>query len=108
MRGCLFAWTRLGAPGPKTVLCVPSKTMDAWLAAASLDDGHPILTNLECDLSVATRLANLPVATRIKKTKRQYHAKQQQISSSWALVRTRCTQAERFSIDVQMALPAQA
>lgn len=105
VRDCLLAWIGLRALGPKTILCVPSKASDAWLAAALLDDGHTLLTNLECDLDVGMKLANLPLATRIKKSRREYLAKQQQITSSWARVRERCTQAERFSIDVQGALP---
>jgi hypothetical protein len=104
VRGCLRAWTGLHAPGPKTILCVPSKAVDAWLAAACLNDGHPLLTNVECNRNVEATLANLPMATRIKKTMREYRAKQPQIASSWARVRTRCTQAERFSLDVGRAL----
>jgi hypothetical protein len=100
LRPCLLSWAGLQAPGPNTVLCVPSKSVDAWLVAASFNNGHALLTDLECNLNVAAQLAALSKAQRIKKTTREYRGRAKQVTTAWAIVRQRCTQAERFSTDV--------
>lgn len=100
LRGCLLSWAGIQTPGPKTVLCVPSKSVEAWLAAAILDNGHALLSGLECNLSVEAQLAALPMAHRVRKSARQYRARETIIGEAWPLVRQRCTQAEQFSIDV--------
>ncbi len=105
IRDRLRAWLGGAAPGPKTVLCVPSKATEAWLAAAVLEDGHALLTGLECNLNVEARLASLPKATRIRKSTQEYRAWQAQIRARWHRVRQRCTQADRFSTEVARAVP---
>jgi hypothetical protein len=100
MRTCLLAWAGMPVPGPKTVLCVPSKAVEAWLTAATFDDGHALQNGLECNLNVESQLKALPVPQRIKKTSRDYRARERTIAEAWPVVRQRCTQAERFSTDV--------
>ncbi len=100
VRTCLLSWAGLPSPGPKTVLCVPSKSTDAWLVAAAFGEGHALLTDLECSISVQQKLAALPKAQRIKKTTRDYRAHEKEVTGAWSVVRQRCTQAERFSIEV--------
>ena len=103
IRSRIQAWLGTTSLGPKAILCVPSKSSEAWLSAAVLDDNHPLLRNLECNLNLAAQLAALPLATRIKKTKKGFQAHEQALVSGWARVRQRCTQAERFSADVEQA-----
>lgn len=100
MRKCILAWSGLQAPGPKTVFCVPSKAVEAWLTAAAFDNGHPLQNGLECNLNVEAQLMALPVAQRIKKSSRDYRARERTIAEAWSVVRQRCTQAERFSTEV--------
>jgi hypothetical protein len=105
MRTCLLAWAGMQAPGPKTVLCVPSKAVEAWLTAAVFSDGHALLHDLECNLHVEAQLRALPIAQRVKKTARDYWKHEKTITSAWSVVRQRCTQAERFSMDVTTVRP---
>lgn len=105
IRARLKAWLGMTVVGPKTVLCVPSKASEAWLAAALFDDKHALLLGLECNLNVEARLAMLPLKTRINKKRREYESKQAQIASAWGEVRRRCSQAERFTTETQMACP---
>jgi hypothetical protein len=70
MRTCLLSWAGMQRPGPKTVFCVPSKAVEAWLTAATFDNGHALQNGLECNLNVEAQLKALPVAQRIKKTSR--------------------------------------
>lgn len=100
MRTCLLAWSGMQAPGPKTVLCVPSKAVEAWLTAATLDHDHALQNGLECNLNIGPQLNALPVAQRIKKTSRDYRARERTLVEAWSMVRQRCTQAERFSTEV--------
>lgn len=104
LRKCLLAWAEMREPGPRTVLCVPSKAVEAWLTAATVDKGHPLLNGLECNLAVEARLKALPVAQRIKKTSRDYRARERTLTEKWPVVRQRCTQAERFSAELAAAL----
>lgn len=100
MRSCLLAWAGMQVPGPKTVLCVPSKAVEAWLAAATLDGGHALQNGLECNVNVESQLSALPVAQRVKKTSRDYRAHERTMTEGWPEVRQRCTQADRFSSEV--------
>lgn len=100
MRTCLLSWAGMHQPGPKTVFCVPSKAVEAWLTAATFDNGHALQDGLECNPNVEARLRALPVAQRIKKTPRDYRARERTIVEEWSVVRQRCTQAERFSTEI--------
>lgn len=100
MRTCLLAWTGMDQPGPKTVLCVPSKAIEAWITAAAFDQGHAMQNGLECNLHLEAQLRRMPVGWRIKKTARDYRAHERTITVAWPAVRQRCTQADRFSLEV--------
>jgi hypothetical protein len=100
MRACLLSWAGMQEPGPQTVFCVPSKAVETWLTAATFDNGHALHNGLECNLNVEAQLKALPVAQRIKKTSRDYRARERTIVEAWSAVRQRCTQAERFSIEI--------
>lgn len=100
MRSRVLAWVGLPALGPKTVLCVPSQAIDAWLASAVLAGGHRLLSGLECNLNLEAQLKALPNAERVKKTMLAYRTLQSRISDGWPVVRQRCSQAERFSSDL--------
>lgn len=103
VRACLHSWLGLQTLGPKTVLCVPSKAIDAWLASAVFDDGHRLLNSLECNLNLEAQLRALPHAERVRKTTREYRAREKQITGAWAIVRNRCSQAKRFSDELAAA-----
>jgi hypothetical protein len=74
--------------------------VEAWLTAAVFDNGHALLNQLECNLELERQLKALPKPQRIKKSTRDYRARQQTITQSWHVVRQRCSQAERFSLEL--------
>jgi hypothetical protein len=104
LRKRVLAWLGLVQVGPRTVLCVPSKGIEAWLAAGVLDKDHPLLIGLECKLSLETQLAGLPKDERIKKSRREYVMHAGSMTREWARVTQTCTQAARFHRDVHAAL----
>jgi hypothetical protein len=106
MRLRLLAWLGATAIGQRTAICVPSKAIDAWLAAASLPMGHALLTSLECNKNLSAQLANLPLQQRIKKKSRsEYLRHAPMVTSRWNLVRALCTQAARFEQEVASINP---
>jgi hypothetical protein len=101
VRACLLAWTRLTVPGERTVLCVPAMAPEAWIVAAVFRTDHTIHTNLECNRNLGNQLANLSKKERIKKRLVEYRTIGPTITAKWTQVRAICTEAERFSQDVQ-------
>jgi hypothetical protein len=55
-----------------------------------------LLTDGECNLTLESKLAQLPKKERIKKTAREYRLHAPSITAQWAQVKQICTQAERF------------
>lgn len=92
----LKSWLGVHAVDEKAIFCIPSKTCDAWLAAAILPDRHELLNNLECNLRVETDLRILPLEHRVKKSRRFYMEKAKILVSSWPEVKRRCPQAAVF------------
>lgn len=101
LEAVLLSWLGIPASGPKSLSCIPSKATEAWLAAATLPVNHALLTGLECNLDIETRLAQLPKAQRIRKTVREYRNLAGTVTSQWAQVKARCTQAALFDQQVQ-------
>lgn len=97
LQAVLLGWLGLAAPGPRTMLCLPSKAIESWVAAAWLPADHALLAgDLECVAALADRLKGLPLAMRIRKTRREYAAASLAIRQHWSTVCDRCEQAERF------------
>jgi hypothetical protein len=91
--------------GPRTVLCLPSKAIESWLAAAILPEMHELLPGLECRPNLAAQLAQLPMHQRIKeKNVRDFRANASAITEGWERVVVTCTQAHRFAIEAHTAL----
>jgi hypothetical protein len=104
LRKRVLAWLGLVQVGPRTVLCVPSKAIEAWLAAGALEKTHPLLSGLECNLNLATQLAGLPKNQRINKGIKEYREHAGAVTREWARVTRTCTQAERFHSEVHAAV----
>ncbi len=102
LEALLLSWLGIPAMGSKSLFCIPSKATDAWLLAATLPVNHHLLTGLECNLDIETRLAQLPKAQRIRKTVREYRNLSGKVTSQWAQVKARCTQAAVFDQQVQV------
>jgi hypothetical protein len=105
----LLSWLGIAAVGPKSLLCIPSKASDAWLAAAMLPGGHVLLTGLECNLNLEMALSQLPKNQKIKKAVREYRTHAETITQRWQQVKGHCTQAcvfEQRIYPIAQAFPA--
>src|SRR5450631_3796330 len=99
----LVEWLGLKKVGPRTVVCVPSKSIEAWLAAGVLDDQHPLLDGLECNLGLERQLAALPLTERLRKAQREYRQHGSAVTTAWDRIRQTCTQADRFHLEARAA-----
>ncbi len=97
----LLSWLGITSSGAKSLFCIPSKSSDAWLAAATLPNGHALLTGLECNLGLETALSQLPRHLKIRKTRREYQARAGSITQQWQQVKNCCTQANVFEQRIQ-------
>ena len=90
------SWLGQSTAGERTIFCLPAQSSGTWLAAAVLPLAHLLLVDCECNLSLESRLGQLPLKERIKKTTREYRLHAPRITEQWEQVKQVCTQAERF------------
>jgi hypothetical protein len=90
------SWLGQSTGGDRTLFCLPAQSSGTWLAAAVLPSTHPLLVDSECNLSLESRLGQLPLKERIKKTTREYRLHAPRITAQWEQVKQVCTQAEHF------------
>jgi hypothetical protein len=89
-------WLGQSTQGNHTVFCLPAQSSGTWLTAAVLPSSDPLLTNGECNLTLESKLAQLPKKDRIKKTAREYRLHAPLITAQWMQVKQVCTQADLF------------
>lgn len=97
----LLTWLGVVGSGPRTLLCFPSKSIESWVAAALFPSSHALLADIECTPALDAKLAQLPLAQRIRKRRTDYIKHANKISEAWADVCVRCEQARQFHAAVQ-------
>ena len=100
LKPVLLSWLHIPAIGDRTVLCIPSKSSEAWLASAVYPANHGLMAGIECSLDMAGRLAQLPKGRRIKKTAREYRNHEKTVEAAWPAVRRMCTRADAFHQEI--------
>ena len=110
LRLVMLAWVGEAAAPPKSVLCTPSSSIEAWVLAG-LYPGDPAVVggNLECLAQPANLLQAKPANERLisggKKNVNRYVAREPDITAAWPNIRLVCTEAQRFSVDFDAAIP---
>lgn len=90
----------------RVVLCTPSKNMEAWVIAAVLPSNSMVISgNWECHRDPEGQLRNLPVKQRFRKSKRDYQAKQNELTKGWPKVSNTLTEAARFQREFLASCP---
>jgi hypothetical protein len=110
LRNVVLGW--LGEPDspPKLAMCTPSKSLETWVLVALFpNDQVAKRANVECQANSAAQLQSKPLAQRLirsgQKLIDKYQGSEQAIRAAWPHIRTRCSEAERFSRDFLSALP---
>jgi hypothetical protein len=110
LRALLLRWVGEVQLPPRTVLCTPSKSTEAWVLTALYPDDPVVMSgNIECyatpHLQLQAKSMKGRMVTGGKKIPRMYRQRGPGIYTGWPQVRARCTEAERFSIDFQTLIP---
>jgi len=106
-------WLDPSRPGAKAVICIPSKCIEAWAAAALYGPNDPdLVDDLECSFEVIPYLHAKPAKERLvriregkwRKEPGKFKRAQQTISNRWSDVKYYCPQAAHFQEEVEGAL----
>ena len=87
----------------QVVVCMPSKSTESWVVAAVFPNDAAV-ASIECNLSVVARLGVQPIAKRIRKTPRDYHAVRPQITAAWPRLVASLSEAQRFHVEFGTAI----
>ncbi|SPE50459.1 conserved hypothetical protein [Verrucomicrobia bacterium] len=107
LRRVLLRWVGEPQPPPRTVLCTPSKSTDAWVVAALFPDDLAVQKGIECWPNPASRLPQQPVAQRINKRVEDYQARGDELCKAWPRLSRTLDEARRFDTELRAALGKQ-
>ena len=103
LRTVLLRWLGEQACPPRTILCTPSKTMDAWVLTALFPDNETFRKkDWECHSNPERQLNVLPKEKRFSKS--DYPERSEEISQAWPRVSATLTEAKRFEEDFLHAI----
>jgi len=105
LRQVLLRWIDETSVPPRTVLCTPSKSAEAWVLAA-LFPADPAVRkgNLECWPDPEARLGQQPIRKRIRKSTRDYQNHATDLEKAWPALCGSLTEAARFRDEFQAAV----
>ncbi len=110
LRTVLLSWCGETAIPAKTVICMPSKSTEAWVVAALFPEDKAIADGIECYPAPENRLGQQKKQHRIRKCQRDYRARATEIETAWPRLATSDALAEayRFQVEFLAAVPADA
>ena len=108
LRRVLLSWCGEAATPPKTVVCMPSKSTEAWVVAALFPDDQAMGQGIECHPNPESRLGQQPAAVRIRKKKREYLSRASDLEQAWPRIAAPAAlgEAHRFQSEFLAAGPA--
>lgn len=100
LRRVMLGWVTQATTPDRTVLCTPSKSIDAWVVAALFPSDPAVLDgNHEC-----RSRGQQPLRIRIEKSQSVYESHKATLREAWLTVTEICTEARRFSDDFRTAV----
>jgi hypothetical protein len=107
LRLVLLSWCGETAVPARTVICMPSKSIEAWVVAALFPNDKAMNQGIECYRDPETRLGQQRKQLRIRKTKRAYQANSVKIRDAWSNLASpgKLGEAWRFQSEFLQALP---
>lgn len=107
LRQVLLSWCGEGSLPSKTVLCIPSKSTEAWVAAALFPEDTMVKRSkppFECYAAPEARFGVQPVRHRIRKSVPEYRSRQNELSLAWPRLAGPggLSQAARFDADLRI------
>jgi hypothetical protein len=104
LRRVVLRWAGETAVPPRTVLCTPSKSTEAWVIAALYPEDPAMRRNIECCPDPAARLGQQPVERRIQKRVEDYEERAEVLRNAWPRLAQTLDEARRFDADFRGAL----
>lgn len=105
LRKVLLSWVGEDRAPPRTVLCTPSKSTEAWVVAICFPhDGQMIRKGWECHPSPETRLGQQPKTHRFAKSQAAYQARSAAFQEGWPRIVGRLNEARRFQEEFMAAV----
>ena len=101
LRAVLLSWCGEVAVPAGTVLCTPSKSMEAWVVAALFPNDLAMKRGIECLPSPESRLGQQPKARRMRKSQSAYRSVMDRLTGAWPRVATEraLSEAHRLHTD---------
>jgi hypothetical protein len=106
LRNVLLRWVGETNVPPKTVLCTPSKNMEAWVIAALFPRDKVVLKGIECWPHPEKRLGQQPARQRIQKRHEDYENRSKELQSAWPSLALNLTEAQRFQNEFLALVPS--
>ncbi len=103
LRVVLLSWCGETVVPGKTVVCVPSKSTEAWVLAALFPEDPAVGPGLECLAHPESRFGQQPISKRIRKSQRDYQDQSDRIESGWPTAAL-LGEAARFQADFLQAV----
>lgn len=108
LRTVLLSWCGETLVPPRTVICMPSKSTEAWVVALLFPNDIAVQQGIECYPNAEGRLGQQPVARRLRKRKRDYTERAEHFTSEWSRIAEENSlgEANRFQTEFLAAVPA--
>ena len=101
LRKVLLSWCGETATPPKTVVCMPSKSTEAWVVAALFPNDQAMAQGIECHAHPESRLGQQPAAVRIRKKKRDYQSRSVELEQAWPRIAAPAALSEAFRFQTE-------
>jgi len=101
LRAVLLSWCGEDATPARTVVCMPSKSTEAWVVAALFPNDQAMSNGIECYPNPESRLGQQPKANRIRKKKREYQRRTKDMEDAWPRLAAQGNlgEAQRFQVE---------
>jgi hypothetical protein len=83
LRPVLLSWCGETQTPIRTVICMPSKSTEAWVVASLFPNDQAMQQGIECHPNAESRLGQQPKGKRIRKKKRDYEGRAAELVVAW-------------------------
>jgi hypothetical protein len=105
LRRVLLSWVGETQTPPRTILCTPSKSTEAWVMAVFFpNDRDMVRQGWECHPDPESRLGQQPAGQRFSKRQADYQLRQADLQAGWPKIAERLSEALRFRDDFVTAV----
>jgi hypothetical protein len=103
LRVVLLSWCGERTTPKNVVICMPSKSTEAWVVRALFPGDIAVRQGIECFANPESRLGQQPKRSRIRKCQRDYQDRSNRLRDAWQEL-LKLTEAARFQDDFEKAL----